>query len=142
MAATPKPHRNSFYDPAAGYQYDWSQNHSEEQGGTRTRSVTNDHPSGARWRAIRAIRTQGYFDEAVLKLAGLAPTLAQHKAFLHFADLSTRQTIYFLHAAGEAWECLLSEYAPQREYLIQGPKGEKWVWPYTLQIDVIQPLDL
>lgn len=136
----PPAGRNAFGDPRTGTLYPWAMNHREEQAGAWVRQITNLQPTIARWKAVRAIRQQAARDELVMKLGGTAPTLAQHEMFLAMQDLSLRQTIYFFHAAGEVWECLLSDYEPQRRYLIRGPRGEKYVWDYSLQLDVFGQL--
>lgn len=132
--------RNAFGDPATGDVYLWAANHAQEQSGVRTRAINSVRPTAARFRQTHAIRTQSSAVELVYKLTGSVFTVAQHKAFLHYTDLSTRQSIYFYHFAGERFECLLSDYEPQRKYLQRGPRGEHYVWPYTVQIDVIQQL--
>lgn len=133
--------RNVFKDPASGDAYTWERNHMEEQGGARVRAVVNMQPIKGRWRTLRAIRQQGTRDELIYKLAGQAPTENQHLAFLHFMELSLAQTIYFTHAAGGTFECLLSDYEPQRKYVVRGSRGEHYVWDYTMQLDVIAVLE-
>lgn len=132
--------RNAFGNPATGEVALWTWNHKEEQTAVRLRRIDNQQPSLARFRPIRAIRTQGYPDGLVYKLGGLCPTLAQHQMFLRFQQLSLTQTIYFFHAAGDKFECELSDYEPQRQYFAKGARGEHYEWAYTLQLDVIQEL--
>ena len=137
------PGRNCFFDPRVGGSpglYIWDANHNEEQAGARLRVVTSTHPTIARWRNVRAIRQQAGRDELVYKLAGMIPTLAQHEAFLRFQELSQHQSIYFFHAAGEKFECMLSDYEPQRKYVLRSTHGEKYIWIYAIQLDVITTL--
>lgn len=134
------PGRDAFGDPATGEVYLWPHNHSEEQGAVRTRAVNAVMPSAARFRQTRAIRVQSTPVELVYRLAGSVLTRAQHNDFLRFVDISTHHTIYFYHFAGDLFECFLSDYEPQRKYLQRGPRGEHYVWPYTMQIDVITKL--
>lgn len=132
-----RPGVNAFADPATGVVDIWATNHKEEQGGARIRQIDNQHPLASRFETVRAIRVQAATDEAVFKLAGIAPTLAHHRMFLKYQDLSQRQTIFFHHFAGEVFECQLTDYEPQRKYLQRGPKGEHFIWTYSLQIDVV-----
>lgn len=136
----PVPGRNVFGDPATGYRYVWAANHKEEQGGARIRAIMSMQPTKGRWKTVRSVRQQGTRAELIYKLSGTAVTLAEHEQFLYFEDLSLRQTIYFLHAAGGVFECLLSDYEPQRIYAVKGPRGEHNVWPYSMQLDVIAQL--
>lgn len=132
--------RNAFGDPATGEVAVWTWNHKEEQTAVRLRHIDNQQPSIGRFRAVRAIRMQGASDAVVYKLAGTCPTLAQHEMFLRFQDLSLRQTIYFFHAAGDKFECELSDYEPQRQYVLKGARGENYLWNYTVQLDVLREL--
>lgn len=136
----PPAHHNAFGDPRLGTLYVWEQNHTEEQGGARIRAITNKQPTIARFRTVRAIRQQGTRSELVYKLAGTVPTAAQHAEFLRYMTLSLTQTIYFFHAAGEKFECWLTDYEPQRKYVARGPRGEHYIWIYTMQLDVLQLL--
>lgn len=131
---------NQFKDPRTGDVYTWQINHKEEQGAARLRAIAAQQPTMGRWKTVRSIRQQGTRQELIYKLSGTVPTLAQHLAFLHYLQLSISQTIYFIHAAGGTFECHLSSYEPQRKYLVQGPRGENYVWDYTLQLDVIAVL--
>jgi hypothetical protein len=132
--------RDAFGDPATGTVVAWDQNHSDEQGAARIRTIMNLQPSISRWQVVRAIRQQAARSELVLKLAGNAPTLRQHEMFLHHMVLSLTQSIYFFHAAGEKYECFLTDYEPLRKYAIRTAKGEKYTWTYTLQLDVLSLL--
>lgn len=132
--------RNQFKDPATGYVYTWHQNHLKEDGGARVRAVVNMQPTKGRWRTVKAIRQQGVRDELIYKLSGTAPLQAQHEQFLFFLELSLSQTIYFIHAAGGVFECQLTDYEPRRKFVVRGPRGENYIWDYTLQLDVIAVL--
>jgi hypothetical protein len=140
MAMTAPAGRNAFGDPATGEVVLWTWNHKEEQTGLRQRHIDHQQPSIGRFQTVRAIRVQGASDPIVYKLAGVCPTLAQHQLFLRFQHLSLTQTIYFFHAAGDKFECELSDYEPQRQYFKRGARGEHYVWAYTLQLDVLKEL--
>lgn len=140
MPMTAPAGRNAFGNPATGEVCLWTWNHREEQTALRTRHIDNQQPSIGRFQTVRAIRVQGASDAVVYHLAGMCPTLAQHQMFLRFQTLSLSQTIYFFHAAGDKFECELSDYAPQRQYVIKGARGEPYVYEYTMQLDVLNEL--
>lgn len=140
MPMTAPPGRDAFGNPATGEVAPWTWNHKEEQTGVRQRRIDNQQPTIGRFRTVRAIRTQGASSAIVYRLAGMCPTLAQHQMFLRFQQLSLMQTIYFFHAAGDKFECELSDYEPQRQYFQRGARGEHYLWAYIMQLDVIQEL--
>jgi hypothetical protein len=132
--------RNAFGNPATGEVAVWTWNHREEQTAVRLRHIDNQQPTIGRFREVRAIRMQGSSDAVVYHLAGMCPTLAQHQLFLRFQNLSLTQTIYFFHAAGDKFECELSDYEPQRRYFQKGARGEHYLYEYTMQLDVLREL--
>lgn len=139
MGMIAPPGRDAFGDPLTGTVAVWGRNHDEEQAGARIRTIDNLHPTKARWKTVRAIRTQGTRDELVYKLGGRVPTLAQHQTFLAFLSLSRSQTIYYFHCAGNVFECQLSDYEPERQY-VGGGAREHYPFLYSMQLDVIKTL--
>lgn len=129
--------RNKFKDPATGAIYVWQENHRQETGGAFIRAIASEQPTKGRWVTLPSLRQQGTRDDLIFKLSGTAPTVQQHEAFLDYLELSLSQTIYFIHAAGFTYECQLTDYEPQERYVAKGPRGQSYIWDYTMQIDVV-----
>lgn len=131
--------RNKFVDPRTGDEYEWHNNHDEEEESGRSRNISATANTGN----VGLVRQAGDMDPFTLKWSGKILRRAQHDALWSWFKLCEHQTIYLGDFDGQEYEVQIVDLRTKRhrgEVVSQSGLNHHY-WTYTIEFHVFAFLD-
>lgn len=129
--------RERFRDAAGGglAEYEFTVNHSEEEGADYNRNVTRQ----AVTTGPAFVLQQGPTGYGVFHFTGTILTQEQYDAMTAYYAVCESRTVFFRDFTGDEFEVVITRFSPQRRRTVRNPREPDLLhyWTYTLEMEVI-----